>query len=166
MPKKYDEPMCPDPSLNCEIDFKDVRKEIADLLNKESFAVLATQGQGQPYTSIMSFYSTSDLKKIVFSTAKETRKFSLLKQSNKVAILVDNRSQTPPSLNRITAVTITGKAHIIPSGAESKKWADFLVEKHPYQSSFIKAPSTAIIVVEVYRYFLVKRFQEVVEWSP
>ncbi len=165
MRKKYDEPMCPDPSI-CDIDFKDVKQDINELLEKESFAVLATQGEGQPYASLMSFHSTPDLKKIVFSTARETRKFSLLKKSSKVALLVDNRSQIPPSLNRISAVTITGEARILPFGIESERWSDFLVEKHPYQKSFIKAPSTAIILVDVYRYLLVKRFQEVVEWIP
>jgi len=147
------------------LDFIDVKQDISDLLNKESFAVLATQGQGQPYTSLMSFNATEDLKKIVFSTPQETRKFELLKKSDKVALMIDNRSQTPPSLNRISAVTITGKANIIPS-EKAQKWADFLIEKHPYQKSFILAPSTTLVVVDVYRYFLVKRFQEVVEWTP
>lgn len=165
MRKKFDEPLCPPADSTCTPDFIDAKKDISNLLNTESFAVLATQGEGQPYTSLMSFKVTEDLKKIVFSTPQETRKFELLKQSDKVALLVDNRSQTPPSLNRISAVTITGKANIIPP-EKAQKWADFLMEKHPYQKSFIFAPSTALVVVDVYRYFLVKRFQEVVEWSP
>ncbi len=165
--KKYDEPMCQDPNVGgyCPDEIMDVSLEIKKLLQVESFAVLSTQGQGQPYASLMSFAVTDDLKYFIFATPQETRKYSLLKNSDRVAILVDNRSHMPSSLNRISALTATGKAQLLRS-EDAEQWTDVLIRKHPYQETFIKAPSTAIVVVEVYRYFFVRRFQEVAEWSP
>ncbi|MGC9516713.1 MAG: pyridoxamine 5'-phosphate oxidase family protein [Methanomicrobiales archaeon] len=168
MMKNYDEPMCPDESSSkiCEVEEINLKEVIRELLESESFAVLSTQGQGQPYASLISFYSTPDLKNIVFATSKDTRKFSLISKSNPVALLVDDRSKTPPSVNKISAATVTGKAQVIEDVKERRKWADLLVEKHPYLDSFVKAPSTAVILIHIYRYFYVRRFQEVFEWNP
>jgi len=78
---------------------------------------------------------------------------------------VDNRSHMPESLNRISALTVTGKARLL-KPEDGTEWSEILIKKHPYQETFIKTPSTALVVVEVYRYFYVRRFQEVTEWSP
>ena len=141
-----------------------MEEEIRRLLESETFAVLATQGAGQPYTSLISFAITPDLKHLVFSTSRETRKYQLLSNSPPVALLVDDRSQRAPAINQISAVTITGKSQLLNSPANH--WAALLLDKHPYLKSFIEAPSTVLVVVDIYRYFLVRRFQEVSEWNP
>jgi len=168
MKKSIEEPMCRDKLLDktCKFDDKAIKNNIRKLLESESFAVLSTQGQGQPYASIIGFSSTPDLKKIVFATSKETRKFSLITESRKVALLVDNRSSVPPVINKISAVTITGMSHVLEDPIDQEKCADLLVKKHPYLEEFVQAPPTAIILVDVYRYFYVRRFQEVFEWNP
>lgn len=162
MRKKFDEPICP-PDETCLDNEEDVEAWIQELLESELFAVLSTQHAGQPYASLISFAATRDLKRIIFSTTRETRKYSLLKKSPHVALLVDNRSQKPPLINHIQAVTITGKATIL---SEKTKFSTLLLEKHPYLREFIENPSTALIMVDVYRYFFVRRFQEVSEWIP
>jgi nitroimidazol reductase NimA-like FMN-containing flavoprotein (pyridoxamine 5'-phosphate oxidase superfamily) len=168
MRKNYDEPICVDLSKDefCADKEIDLKEEIGKLFDLESFAVLSTQGEGQPYASIISFSASPDFKHIVFATPRQTRKFSLLSKSDKVALLIDNRSNTPPSVNRISAVTITGKAKILDDFEELEKWKNLLINKHPYLKSFVETPSTAVILVDVYRYFYVRRFQEVMEWNP
>jgi heme iron utilization protein len=160
--KKYDEPMCP-PDEPCPDERKNVKDAIQELMNSELFAVLSTQNEGQPYASLISFAASADLKRIVFATTRETRKYTLLEKSPQVALLVDDRSQNPPLINHIQAVTITGRATILP---DKKTWGSLLLEKHPYLLEFIENPTTALIRVEVYRYFYVRRFQEVSQWIP
>ncbi|GAB4309473.1 MAG: hypothetical protein Kow0019_06520 [Methanobacteriaceae archaeon] len=168
MKKSIEEPMCPDKSfdMTCKFDDEALKNSIRKLLESESFAVLSTQGQGQPYASIIAFSSTPDLKKIVFATSKETRKFSLINESDKIALLVDNRSTVPPVINKISAVTITGQSKVLEDQAKREKWGNALVNKHPYLKEFVQAPPTAVILVDIYRYFYVRRFQEVFEWNP
>ncbi len=167
MKKNYDEPMFiekPD-KINSDEE-KNVKNSIKELLSYESFAVLSTQGEGQPYSSLICFAFSDDLKKIVFATPTATRKFNLISKSDRVSILVDNRSTNPDSLNQISALTLTGKASILKAEDESEYWRDALINSHPYLEAFVKSPTTGIIVVDVCRYFYVKRFQEVIEWSP
>lgn len=162
MRKKYDEPLY-SPDETCPDNEDDLKAAIWELLESQLFAVLSTHHAGQPYASLISFAATKDLKHIVFSTTRNSRKYSLLKNSPRVALLVDNRSQKPPLINYIQAVTITGKATILP---EKSEWSPLLLDKHPYLREFIENPSTALIVVDVYRYFFVRRFQEVSQWIP
>ncbi|MGB9937480.1 MAG: pyridoxamine 5'-phosphate oxidase family protein [Methanobacterium sp.] len=167
MRKSYDEPMCT--SLDeeiCNDEETDYKREIKKLLEEEYFAVLSTQGDKQPYASIICFSASPDAKNIIFATPKQTRKFSLLHKQSRVALLIDDRSRNPPSVNRISAVTVTGKSRILEHGDELSKWKVLLLKKHPYLASFVEAPSTAVIRVDVYRYFFVRHFQEVVEWNP
>jgi heme iron utilization protein len=89
-----------------------------------------------------------------------------LEGDKNVSLLIDNRAQQPDSLNKISAVTITGKARILSDKDEMEKWSGLYLEKHPYLNGFVKSPSTAMVLVEVLRYFYVSRFQEVFEWSP
>lgn len=139
---------------------------IRELCQGENFAVLATQGQNQPYTSLIGFVSTPDLKYVAFATPKQTRKYFLLEENKRVAFMVDNRASQPGSINYISAVTITGNARFLTEAEEQEKWGKMLVAKHPYLSDFVKSSATALVVVEVVRYFYVRRFQEVAEWIP
>lgn len=145
---------------------KTIEESIRDLCEEEDFAVLATQGQEQPYTSLVGFVSSSDLKYIAFATPKETRKYFLLEENEKVAFMVDDRSDQPGSIKEIRALTITGNARILTEAEEESKWGKILVGKHPYLDEFVKSSDTALVVVEVFDYFYVEKFQEVSQWSP
>ena len=145
---------------------KTIEESIRELCQGEDFAVLATQGNDQPYTSLIGFVTTPDLKYVAFATPKQTRKYFLLESNKRVAFMVDNRASQLGSINYISAVTITGKARFLTEVQEEEHWGGMLIEKHPYLTDFIKSSATAIVVVEVYRYFYVRRFQEVAEWVP
>lgn len=168
MVKDYDEPICSeDLTLDtCKAEYEEIGNDIRNLLDTEYFGVLSTQYKGQPYASLISFATTPNLKQIIFSTPRHTRKYRLLSLSKHVALLIDNRSQVTSRINQIKAVTATGKASIVDHPPEIEKWEEILLSKHPYLHNFLKNPSTALVVVDIYRYFYVRRFQEVSEWNP
>ena len=162
----YDEPKYIRKTEGIEDKDQPIRESIKELCESQSFAVLATQGQGQPYTSLIGFATNDDMRYVVFATPKQTRKYSLLEEDNRVSLMVDNRAQQPDSINFISALTITGNGRILNDAEEIETWSGLLTEKHPYLSSFVRSSSTAVILVEVYRYYYVRRFQEVFEWIP
>ena len=83
-----------------------------------------------------------------------------------MALVIDSRSGAPDELMQVEAVTATGRAHVVPSGPDFEHWADLLLERHPHLTAFVRAESTALVRVEVVRYFHVCRFQEVRQWIP
>jgi nitroimidazol reductase NimA-like FMN-containing flavoprotein (pyridoxamine 5'-phosphate oxidase superfamily) len=51
-----------------------LRELLAELFDSQRSAVLATQGGGQPYCSLMAFAATGDLRDLLFATLRATRK--------------------------------------------------------------------------------------------
>ncbi len=166
MKKDYDEPKYIDIKREDKSDRKKAIERIKKLCQEQLFGVLATQGQRECYNSLISFETSEDLSKIVFATPIATKKFDFIKQNDSVSILIDNRSSNPESINDIAAVTAMGKVKILKEKEETNKWSHALVDKHNYLESFIKAPTTAIILMEIDKYYYVSSFQEVVEWDP
>ncbi|MFZ0254903.1 MAG: pyridoxamine 5'-phosphate oxidase family protein [Gammaproteobacteria bacterium] len=136
------------------------------LVMQQPYAVLCTQGQGQPYGSLVAFAATDDLRYLAFATPSTTRKFRLLCECQRVALLIDNRSEGTKDIMELEAVTATGRASEVPKGPEFPYWSRLLIRRHPYLESFVLAPSAALIRVEILRYLHVVRFQEVREWIP
>lgn len=165
MRKNYDEPIYTAKQTVISLDEK-TQNEIKNILLNEPFAVLSTQGEGQPYSSLVSYACSDDFKKIIFATPLATRKYDLISRCSKVSILIDTRSTNPESINDINAITVVGDAKIIKDSLNNPSYETILLKSHPYLETFIKATTTRIIVVDVDTYIYVRKFQEVFEWNP
>ena len=149
-----------------ELSSRPVNECIRDLVAGQPFAVLCTQGEGQPYGSVVAFAFDPDLKSFVFATPTATRKYRLLSGNDRVALVVDNRGLHPDDLMRVGAATITGKARQLEPGPEYDECARSLTARHPYLGSFVESPSTALFRIDAVRFLYVTRFQEVTQWLP
>jgi nitroimidazol reductase NimA-like FMN-containing flavoprotein (pyridoxamine 5'-phosphate oxidase superfamily) len=141
-------------------------EQIRALVEQELFAVLCTQGDGQPYGSVVAFACSPDLRFFVFATPRATRKYRLLVANDRVALVVDNRSRYGEDLMRVGAITVTGRAQPLEAGPDMAWAAELLTSRHPHFASFVAAPSTVLFRVEAVRYLYVTRFQEVRQWIP
>jgi hypothetical protein len=159
-----DEPMLDGSRLDAAPD--DFEARLRALVTGQPYAVLCTQGGGQPYGSLVAIAFTPDLRHALFATPVTTRKFRLLEASRRVAVVIDDRPKWPEDLMRIQAVTVTGRAVQIEKGDDYERWSSVLVGRHPHLDSFVRADSCALFRIDVLRYFHVERFQEVREWAP
>ncbi len=151
----------PDPGSGERLD-----RIIRRLVDGQLYGVLCTQGQGQPYGSLVAFAMTPGLDAAVFATQKATRKYRLLSECSHVALVVDNRSAQPGELMDVEAVTATGRAHELPAGPEFDRWSRMLTSRHPYLNAFVRSASCGLFRIDIVRYFHVTRFQEVRQWVP
>ena len=145
---------------------KNLDRTIRRLLDGQLYGVLCTQGQGQPYGSLVAYAMTPDLASAVFATQKATRKYRLLSECAHVALVVDNRSALPGELMDVEAVTATGRAHEVATGPEFEQWSRLLTGRHPYLDTFVRSASCGLFRIDIVRYFHVTRFQEVRQWVP
>jgi hypothetical protein len=129
------------------------------------FGVLATDDGGKPYTSLISYALSPDLKRVIFATPKGTRKYSNILHSAQVAILIDNRSKGKNRLLKTEAMTILGAAKRIRKGTMWGELAGIFLRKHPDLEGFLSAPTTALIAVEIIRCIHVSHFQTVSVWE-
>ena len=135
------------------------------LLKSSLYGVLATQYKSQPYTSLLAYAFTGDLRNIIFVTPQTTRKYKLLNNCKRVAFQVDNRGNSPKNIMHIESITATGQANLIKfESPEYKSFVKLLIKRHSYLKEFIESPSCCIFSINIVRYFHVIRFQEVSEW--
>jgi hypothetical protein len=141
-----------------------LKQEIATLLSDQKLAVLSTQSAGGfAYASLIAFAASEDLQTIVLATPKATRKFANIKNNPRVSLLIDNRSNQEKDFHDAKAVTVMGVAQELAVGGPGRDLVPLYLEKHPYLDTFLRSPTTAFIRVAVQRYYLVSRFQEVME---
>ena len=85
-----------------------LQQTIRSLLDSQIQAVLATQHQQQPYTSLMAFKATPDLKQIVFATYRATQKYANLLANPRASLLIDNRCNDCDDYRNAVAISVQG----------------------------------------------------------
>ena len=139
-----------------------IRGILEHLLKSQNLAVLATHNHGQPYTSLVAFAGSEELKALYFVTGQATRKHANLTGDPRAAMMIDNRSNTPADIADAMAATATGSVDML-SENERVKFLNIYLQKHPHLAEFAKSPSTRLIRLNVLCYSGVSRFQNVVE---
>lgn len=139
-----------------------MKEDLKGLFALQRLAVLATQNEGQPYTNLVAFTASKDLKQLFFATTRATRKYANLTADSRVAMLIDNRSNEAADFRWAMAVTATGKVEEI-EGHEREKALKIYLAKHPHLEEFVSSPSCALLKISVDRYRVASRFQEVIE---
>jgi len=146
------------------INREQLKQLIAELTTSQKLAVLSTvDAEGFPYASLIAFAASDDLQTIVLATPRATRKFANIKNNPKVSLLLDNRSNKELDFHDAKAVTVMGIAEEVVLGEFQNQLVSVYLKKHPYLDAFLRSPATAFVQVSVIRYYLVSRFQEVME---
>jgi nitroimidazol reductase NimA-like FMN-containing flavoprotein (pyridoxamine 5'-phosphate oxidase superfamily) len=143
-----------------------VEDRIRRLVTSQPYAVLCTHGDDHAYGSLVAFAFADDLRTAVFATPVATRKYRLLSEHDRIALVVDDRPDRQARMMEVAAVTVTGRARELAAGPERDACARRLLARHPQLASFVAADSCALFEVAVLRCFHVTRFQEVTLWVP
>jgi len=125
---------------------------LKEVVNSQYFAVLNSVGEGQPYSNLVAFAITDDLKSLVFVTDRNTRKYRNIKENAKIALLIDNRTNQTTDVTKATAITVIGTAR-----EELDNKSNFravLLKRHPQLEYFVFEPNTATVVVKVRVYII------------
>lgn len=142
---------------------EDIQKLLRELFASQNLAVLATHSQQQPYASLVAFVASEDLRHIYFVTPKTTRKFANLMADGRVAVLINNSTNQSADFHQAIAVTAVGDAEEITGPERERQLTDYLA-KHPYLEEFAKSPTCALVRVTARSYYLVRNFQQVLEY--
>jgi putative heme iron utilization protein len=137
-------------------------KILGELLKDQLLAVLGTHNDGEPYTSLVGFAATPDLRRLLFATGRATRKHANLVADARASMLVDNRSNSPADFTEAAAATAVGIVEEV--GADERQIFDeIFLAKHPHLESFVRSPSCVPLRLQVSVYMVVNRFQHVIE---
>ena len=138
------------------------RELLGKLLETQQLAVLGTQRPEGPYTSLVGFAATPDLHSLLFATGRSTRKHDNLVHDARAAMLVDNRTNDASDFTHAAAATAVGTVEEV-SEAERAALERVFLARHPHLEDFVTSPSSVLLRLRVSVYFVVTRFQHVIE---
>ena len=125
---------------------------LREVVSTQYFGVLNTLGQGLPYSNLVSFAATDDLKSLVFVTGRNTRKYRNIQDNHNISLLIDNRSNKPSDTSQAIAITAVGTAR---EEIDNKSlFQAILLARHPQLRHFVEAPDNAIMLVTVREYIV------------
>lgn len=140
-----------------------IKNSIREILTSQYLAVLATSTGTAPYTSLIGFMASQDLKQIYFATFTNTRKYHNITKHSQVSLLIDSRTNRGgEDFKNSSALTILGNAETVPQVQQDEILSLYL-EKFCHLQDFTRDPQCALVRINVEKYILVQRFQEVFE---
>ena len=139
-----------------------LRHTVRTLLDSQIQAVLATQHNRRPYTSLMAFAATADLRRIVFATYRATRKYANLLANPRASLLIDNRCNAETDYRHAVAISAQGVVREV-DAARRADLRQLYLSKHPWLLDFVAADDCVLLQLDVECYYVVSQFQNVAE---
>jgi nitroimidazol reductase NimA-like FMN-containing flavoprotein (pyridoxamine 5'-phosphate oxidase superfamily) len=138
-----------------------IKEYVEATLQAGRFAVLATEGEGQPHASLIAFTPVEGFRQLLFATYRNTRKYRNLAQNRKVAVLIQGGDADTAAGFALTAF---GRADEVgPAGHDAALRAH--LARHPDLASFLRSMDCALMRVTVESYQVVNGIDDV-KWWP
>ena len=138
------------------------KNELRKLFNFQHLAALATLGDDGPYINLVAFAATNDLKYLLFSTSRSTKKYANISKNPNVTMLIDNRKNDESDFYDTIAVTVMGQVNQV-NESEIDKLTNIFISKHPILSDFLKSQNNVFLKIEVEKYIIVSKFGQIDE---
>jgi len=133
-------------------DTEGIKQLLRRILTSQRFAVLCSINDRQPYSNLIAFAVSDDLKYLVFITNRNTRKYRNIIGNNQVSLLIDNRTNQTTDVNTATAITVLGSA--IEMADKNQRFISIYQAKHADLNSFINEPENVLIIIAVSEYIV------------
>ncbi len=137
-----------------------IKENIEGVLKTSGFAVLATEGNGQPHTSLIAITPLGNFRQLIFATNRNTRKYRNLSHNNKVAVLIESGVINIKGLKQSVVLTIIGHAEEI-SITENEAAYQAHLNRHPEMESFMLSSDCTLIRVMAQSYQVVYGIDEI-----
>jgi heme iron utilization protein len=131
-----------------------LKEYIGAVLKTSGFAVLATEGNGQPHASLIAITPFENYRQIIFATYRNTLKYRNLSHNNKVAVLIESGVININGLKQNVVLTIIGHTQEINIAGNEATYQTHL-KQHPEMESFMRSSDCALIRVIAQSYQLV-----------
>lgn len=141
-----------------------IKTYIEDIFKLSRFAVLATEGDGQPHASLVAITPMQGFSTLIFATYRNTQKYHNLVRNRNVAVLVESID-----INRLSqhgSIVLTASGHVEDIEITQKSmvfWAH--LERHPELLSFMQSADCSLVRIKVDKYQVVRGIDDVQWWT-
>lgn len=133
-------------------------------LQSNRFAVLATEGAGQPHASLVAITPFESYRKLIFASYRNTRKFRNLTINGRVAVLFEIGNADTTVLERGFVITAFGHAELIKQEESDALLAAHL-KRHPDLETLLHSTECALFIIKVDAFQIVHGIDSVKWWT-
>lgn len=141
-----------------------VKRYIEDIFKTSRFAVLATEGDGQPHASFIAITPMDSYRALIFATYRNTQKYNNLTRNGKVALLVESGKYSNAAQQDCFVLTAFGHVEEIEIADQEYVFNTHL-EWHPDLLSFMQSEDCTLVRIKVDTYQVVRGIDDVEWWS-
>lgn len=142
----------------------ETRAYIENILKSSRFAVLATEGDGQPHASFIAVTPSDNYRSLIFATYRTTQKYRNLARNGKVALLFESWSNGNRDQQDSYVLTAFGSAEEI-STTNLEVVFNLHLAWHPGLLSFMQSEDCTLYIIKVDTYQVVRGIDDVEWWS-
>ena len=136
------------------------KEYIENVLKRNRFAVLATEGDGQPHVSLIAITPFASYHQLIFATYRNTLKYRNLSQNSRVALFIENENVNIPGPTDKVALTIIGQTREISISDREAAFQAHL-RWHPELEIFMHSSDCALIMVLAHSYQIVNGIDDI-----
>ncbi len=137
-----------------------IKEFIHKVLQTSFFAVLATEGNGQPHASLIAITPIEGFKQLIFATYRDTLKYRNIANNNKVAVLIESKDDSLKEQQQSIVLTIIGHTEEISIAYNERVYRAHL-KQHPEMKSFMLSSDCALFLVIAESYQVVYGIDEI-----
>ena len=142
----------------------EIKTYIEEIFKNSRFAVLATEGDGQPHASLIAVTPMKGYRKLIFATYRNTRKFQNITHNGKVAVLVESIDISSSGQKESFVLTAFGQVEDIEPEEKNMVFKAHL-ERHPGLLSFMQSEDCSLVRIKVDTYQVVRGIEDVEWWT-
>lgn len=135
-------------------------EQISDILKDCKYAVLATDGEGQPHASLIGVTWLNSYHQLIFVTYRGTRKHSNISNNGKVAVLVESGNNSISLFHERSVLTAYGHAEEI-GLSDNDAILRAHLERHPDLLFLSQSKDCALMRIIVDSYQIVHGVEDV-----
>ncbi len=137
---------------------------IESVLKSNRFAVLATEGDGQPHASFIAITPMESYRVMVFATYRNTQKYRNLTRNGKVALLIESGNYNNSQQQDSFILTAFGHSEEIRIEDHEAVFNAHLA-CHPDLLLFMRAEDCTLVRIKVNSYQVVRGIDDVEWWT-
>lgn len=141
-----------------------IKEYVKRAMQGSRFAVLATEGDGQPHASLIAVTPIEGFRQLIFATYRNTNKYRNLLLNCRVSILIEIGDASNSGLDEGFVLTAFGSAAEI-NIAENEADLSAHLNRHPDLEMFLQSKDCALIRVTLARFQVVHGIDDVIWWS-
>lgn len=145
-------------------DLINLRADVKDLLLAQRFAVLSTEGEEYPYSSLVAYVYNAEEEKLYVPILTDNPVYHNIKNSPHVSLVIDNNKNSSVTVFSTQSMTLLGKAKEV-YGRKKGELINNFYDRYECLHELLDDIKCCIVEVHVHKYIFANTLSETMSFE-